>query len=354
MKVQYKYMVCTYCMTFNQAFYIKDTLNGFAMQEADFPMAFCIIDDASIDGEQEIIANWAEDHLDFSSSEAKSEQLEYGKRIIAPLKRRHNSLFVIVFLKENHYSQKKSKFNYIAEWHDNSKYLAICEGDDYWIHPGKLHLQVEFLETHPDYSTVYTNFDSYDVKEQKWRPSDLHKTISGELYVDIMAREVGIWSLTICYRASDHQTMPKVNDEDISQLDCFYFLHLSLCGKIHYLDEVTAVYRYMPGSMSHNKSTKAASKLQMGMAKCHLYYLERFPLTDKRLQKEMSKRYKLKCLSYCFYYKDWNMLKDLHISLFPIGNIRAIIGYLLYFLSHDKLLFRFISLLYELKLKNQN
>lgn len=352
MKAQYKYMVCTRCMTYNQAFYIKDTLNGFAMQEATFPMAFCIIDDASTDDEPEVITKWAEEQLDFSSPEAKTEQHEYGKRIIAPLKNRQNSLFVFVFLKENHYRQNKPKLQYIEEWFDNAQYLAVCEGDDYWVHSSKLHLQVEFLENHPDYSTVYTNFKSYDVKGQKWRPSDLHKTISGDLYADIMAREVGIWLLTVCYRASDQKMLPQVNDENIFQGDCFIFLHLSLCGKIHYLDEITAVYRYMPESVSHNKSLKSASKLQMGMAKCHLYYLERFPLTDKRQQKEMSKRYKLKCLSYCFYYKDWKMLKGLQISLFPIGNIRAIIGYLLYFLSHDKLLFRFISSLYELKLKN--
>ena len=352
MSVHSKYMVCTRCMTYNQAIYIEDTLNGFAMQEAIFPMVFCIIDDASTDGEPEVIENWVEEHLDFSLLEAKREQFEYGSRIIAPLKGCQNSLFVFVFLRENHFCQKKSKLQYIDEWQESAKYLAECEGDDYWIHPRKLHLQVEFLEEHPDYSTVYTNFNSYDVKGQKWRPSDLHKTKSGDLYIDIMEREIGIWLLTVCYRATDHKTLPLVNDENVFQGDAFIFLHLSLCGKIYYLDEITAVYRYMPESVSHNKSIKLASKLQMRIAKCHLFYLERYPLSDKKQQKYLSKRYKLKCLSYCFYYKDWNMLKDLHISLFPIGNIRSIIGYLLYMLSYDKLLFKFISSLYELKLKN--
>lgn len=52
MEQDYKYKVVTLCMTYNQASYIEETLHGFTMQETSFPMVFCIVDDASTDGEQ--------------------------------------------------------------------------------------------------------------------------------------------------------------------------------------------------------------------------------------------------------------------------------------------------------------
>ena len=51
----YKYMVCTRCFTFNHAPYIVDAMNGFVMQETTFPVITIIVDDASTDGEPEVI-----------------------------------------------------------------------------------------------------------------------------------------------------------------------------------------------------------------------------------------------------------------------------------------------------------
>ena len=46
-----KFKVCVRCFTFNQAKYIEETMNGFVMQQTDFPFVCCIVDDASTDGE---------------------------------------------------------------------------------------------------------------------------------------------------------------------------------------------------------------------------------------------------------------------------------------------------------------
>ena len=71
--------------------------------------------------------------------------------------------FAVVYLKENHYSQKKSKAPYLTEWED-TKYIALCEGDDYWTDPLKLQKQVDFLERHPDYSLCCHRFKIYHLK----------------------------------------------------------------------------------------------------------------------------------------------------------------------------------------------
>ena len=51
MESEYKYMACTQCMTYNHSPYILETLKGFAIQQTSFPIVFCVIDDASPDGE---------------------------------------------------------------------------------------------------------------------------------------------------------------------------------------------------------------------------------------------------------------------------------------------------------------
>ena len=55
MEQNYKYMVVTKCMTYNQSKFICDTLKGFEMQATTFPVVYCIVDDASTDGEQGLL-----------------------------------------------------------------------------------------------------------------------------------------------------------------------------------------------------------------------------------------------------------------------------------------------------------
>lgn len=61
-----QFKVCCICWTFNQSRYIIDTLNGFTMQQTSFPFVCCIVDDASTDGEQDIIRKYLEENFDFS------------------------------------------------------------------------------------------------------------------------------------------------------------------------------------------------------------------------------------------------------------------------------------------------
>ena len=63
-KNDYKWMVRVRCMTFNHASYIEDAMNGFTIQQTDFPFVCTIIDDASTDGEQEVIKNYLQDNAD--------------------------------------------------------------------------------------------------------------------------------------------------------------------------------------------------------------------------------------------------------------------------------------------------
>ena len=161
-KEQPRYLVHVSCKTFNHALYIEDAMNGFTMQETDFPFVCTIIDDASTDGEQNVIQKYIERHFDLNDkSTVRNEESDDFILAFAQHKTNKNCYFAVLYLKYNHYSIKKPKNPYIEEWM-NVKYIALCEGDDYWTHPQKLQKQVAFLESHPDYGLVYTDFDWYD------------------------------------------------------------------------------------------------------------------------------------------------------------------------------------------------
>lgn len=148
--------VCVECYTYNQAIYINDALDGFCMQQTDFPFVCTIIDDASIDGEQEVISKYLHDNFDigYNGSVLNQETDDYSLTF-AKHKTNNNCFFVVIFLKYNHYQIKKPKMPYIAEWEKKAKYIAICEGDDYWTNPMKLQKQFAFMERHPRHSLCF-------------------------------------------------------------------------------------------------------------------------------------------------------------------------------------------------------
>ena len=112
-------LVSICCITYNHEKYIRDAIEGFLMQKTDFPFEVLIHDDASTDGTADIIREYETKYPD----------------IIKP-----------IYQTENQYSKGikiSATYNYPRA---KGKYIALCEGDDYWIDPYKLQKQVDFLE----------------------------------------------------------------------------------------------------------------------------------------------------------------------------------------------------------------
>ena len=130
-------LVSISCITYNHAKFIRQCLDGFLMQNTDFSFEILIHDDASTDGTEEIIREY----------HAKYPQ------IIKPLYEDENQ-----WVKGRRGS---AEFNFPRAI---GKYIALCEGDDYWTDALKLQKQVEYLEQHPDYAG--SCHDSIIVDEQ--------------------------------------------------------------------------------------------------------------------------------------------------------------------------------------------
>jgi glycosyltransferase involved in cell wall biosynthesis len=133
-------LVSISCITYNHAPFIRECLDGFLMQKTNFEFEIIIHDDASTDGTKEII-------LEYTS--------KYPK-IIFPL-----------LQSENQYSKglrgMMARFNFPR---CKGKYIAICEGDDFWSDDLKLQKQVDFLEENSDFSMCFHNSDRiYEIEE---------------------------------------------------------------------------------------------------------------------------------------------------------------------------------------------
>lgn len=123
-------LVSICCLTYNHAAFVAECLEGFLMQQTNFGVEILVHDDASTDGTEEIIRSYAE---------------KYPEKIF-PL-----------YEEENQYSKG---LNVLMDYEYNysrarGKYIAYCEGDDYWTDPLKLQKQIDFMESHPEYSVCF-------------------------------------------------------------------------------------------------------------------------------------------------------------------------------------------------------
>lgn len=114
-------LVSIKCMAYNHERYIADALDSFLMQKTDFPFEVVIHDDASTDNTASIIGEYQEKY----------------PNIVKP-----------IYEKENQYSKGDGIINRIMDSHIRGKYVAVCEGDDYWTDEGKLQKQFNSMERH--------------------------------------------------------------------------------------------------------------------------------------------------------------------------------------------------------------
>ena len=132
--------VSVICCTYNHENYIKDALNGFLMQKTKFPFEVLVNEDASTDNTARILKEYEEKY----------------PQIIKP-----------IYHDVNEYSQGIDIFGNLAKL-AKGKYIAISQGDDYWIDENKLQMQVDFLEGNPEYGMCYTKTKQFVQNKNKF------------------------------------------------------------------------------------------------------------------------------------------------------------------------------------------
>lgn len=244
----YCFMVRTYCATFNHENYITDALKGFVLQQTAFPVVYTIVDDASTDSTATVIKHFVSENFDLGdASVGYDKDTDYGHVTFAQHKTKKNCFFAVIYLKENHYSQRKSKDPYFDEWND-TKYIALCEGDDYWTDPLKLQRQVDFLETNDEYSVSAENGLVFYTSSQTTDVFSKERTKDVTFEELLIKRRFPTASVMYraCYRKGLENLIPP-------RFDTLSWAYLSKQGKIHYNSVISSVYRRGSGITSNDK-----------------------------------------------------------------------------------------------------
>ena len=236
------YMVCTRCYTYNHSQFIKEALDGFSMQKTTFPVVTVIVDDASTDGEQEVIRQYLIDNFE---KPYNVEETDYATTICACHKNNTNCEFVAILLKYNHFRIRRPKMPYLLKWYKNSKYYALCEGDDFWTDPNKLQRQVLFLENNPDFSMSF--HDVSITSGHKYYTSPPKNFLTAK---DIILRHY-IPTASVVVRRSISE---KTKEYGLSFGDIPFEIQVSLYGKVVFFPETMGEYRdNNSGSITHDK-----------------------------------------------------------------------------------------------------
>ena len=205
-----KVSICV--LSYNHEKYLRDCLDGVMMQKTTFSIEVWVHDDASTDSSSAIIKEYQERYPNTIKPILQIEnQYSKGERILA-------------------------KFVYPR---CAGTYIALCEGDDYWIDPFKLQKQVDFMDQHPDFIACFHNA-RIQYKDHVSLFNDLEENHYPSTE-DIIKRRWFIATVSLLFR-NCLKEMPEWSKGVING-DYLTELLLAKEGRFYYMDDVMAVYR---------------------------------------------------------------------------------------------------------------
>ena len=247
-------LVAIWCLVYNHEPYLRDCFEGFVMQKTNFRFVAIVHDDVSTDKSADIIREYAEKYPD----------------IIKP-----------IFETENQWSKHDGSLDRImsdAIAATGAKYIAMCEGDDYWTDPYKLQKQVDFMEGHPDYlmcfhSTSVQNlssrtaiFDGLLVESREYHESDIFPQWRAHLS-------------SFFFRKNLFDMIPSVKQKQwLESGDTVLILLAMKYGKVWGIKEVMSVYRM-------NDNSSMAKKIDVEVLGHYIQHLKCFLINFPSINK---------------------------------------------------------------------
>ena len=266
-------MVSVYCLTYNHEEYIRDALDGFVKQKTNFKYEVIVHDDASTDGTADIIKEYSEKYPD----------------IIKP-----------ILQTENQYSKGVNIVRRFIKPLMRGKYIAMCEGDDYWIDEKKLQKQVEFLEKNKEYISCTCNVDRLNVADNS--VEKLCKSTTDhdmDLYEVLRTWGRGIHLSALMYRREIADIIYSDDRPEMFKIktaigDYKIGVYLALSGKIRYISDTVSLYRH--GTKNSWTDKHRSDESLIGMYDDMISILEAANkgagVRERLIFKEMTARYK--------------------------------------------------------------
>ena len=217
-----KPLVSINCITYNHENYIAQTIEGFLIQKTTFPMEIIICEDASTDNTAKIIQEYVDKYPD----------------LIIPL-----------FQETNQYSKGKNPGFEISMPKCQGKYIAHCEGDDFWTDPYKLQKQVDFMEANPEYSFIFHDCEILDQKTGEKILRVGNRQIDEVVDLESIILENNVPTASILHRNVLNFSLFPPWYLTVSKGDYALVILLSERGLGKYLPDVMSVYRVHIGGV---------------------------------------------------------------------------------------------------------
>jgi len=294
-------LVSVVMITYGHEKFIKEAIDGVLMQECDFQYELIIANDCSPDDTDRIVLN-------IISKTEKANRIKYVRHTV----------------------NKGMNENFLWALHQvRGKYVALCEGDDYWTDPFKLQKQVNYLEKYNDVGLCYTDFNALDTINKLTHNSVFKNSIEpfyqSKSFEDHLLRKGYLAPMTWVFRKDLIKYFPREGFVDASfaiALDVFKN------SNIVFLPLVTAVYRMHIGSASRPKSIEQVFKRHKGVFDTQLHYIKKYKVDDKILELKIKLNSYIELLPFSLQLNDNDFtekaiddLQNLGINIKPLFNM---------------------------------
>ena len=245
--------------------FIAECLEGILRQKTNFPFEIIIGEDESADETRAICLKYRD---------------QFPSRIRLFLRSRKDVIHVN--------GRPTGRYNFLENVKAaRGKYIALCEGDDYWVDENKLQMQVDFLENNPDFSLAHTNVNHVNRKGEVVLARPLN-------YKDVMTHEevagiITVQTLTMVFRKDAIPVFPEAFSR-VFNADLFLVALLSEKGKVKFFQAVTGCYRKHQGGIFSGINYKNRQLNRLNTLKVMLHYFSS-PGVKSNLKTAMSKSY---------------------------------------------------------------
>ena len=290
-----KPLVSVNMITYNHEKYIAQAIEGVLLQKTNFKIELIIGEDGSPDGTAKIVKEYAEKYPD----------------IIVPVVREKN-----IGMIENVIDIYKRC---------QGKYVAVCEGDDYWIDPLKLQKQVDFLEENEDYGLVHTNYQVFQQKKNRFVERNSGNIPSGNIFKQLLTDEMKIATLTVLGKTNlfldviiQHNNLLR----NSKMADSVFWLYISSVVKVKHLNIKTAVYRILENSASHSREFNKKKLFIESSLNIRRYFAINNAVEDIILHK-LNVRFYSAILHHALLTNEMIIAQDAYISLKLLGSLKC-------------------------------
>ena len=230
-------LVSICCITYNHENYIKEALDSLLMQKTNFSFEIIVRDDSSTDKTANIISKY----------------VEKFPNIIKP-----------IFENENTFSKGINPMPPVLK-KSRGKYIALCEGDDYWISEHKLQSQIDLLERNENISLVFQNAQirEFDENEKLIDVRKHHSSITeGIVTVKQILENKIIPTSSVVFRDIKVENFIETTSSKYPVGDTALFMYFAKFGDIYYMDEETSVYRLQSRGMVKSQLSTISKNLE--------------------------------------------------------------------------------------------